>query len=43
MLTLAAPMLATFLDQAEYWAYRAGAFMLLNVVDDPAWLAMIFC
>jgi hypothetical protein len=28
---------------ANYWACRAGAFVVLNVLDDPAWLALIFC
>ena len=28
---------------AEYWAYRLGVFFILNVLDDPAWLALIFC
>ena len=23
--------------------YRVGAYLLINFVDDPAWLAMIFC
>ena len=27
----------------EYWTYRVGAYCLLNLVDDPAWLALIFC
>ncbi len=27
----------------EYWAYRVGGFVVLNVLDDPAWLALIFC
>jgi hypothetical protein len=32
-----------FFASAQYWAYRLGAFVLLNVLDDPAWLALIFC
>lgn len=28
---------------AESWAYRLGGFVVLNILDDPAWLAMIFC
>jgi hypothetical protein len=32
-----------WLAQAEYWAYRVGGYLLINVVDDPAWLAMVFC
>jgi len=31
------------LARAEFWAYRAGFFIVLNVLDDPAWLALIFC
>jgi hypothetical protein len=27
----------------EFWLYRVGGFVLLNLVDDPAWLALIFC
>lgn len=30
-------------ESIEYWFYRAGGFVLLNVVDDPAWLALMFC
>jgi hypothetical protein len=29
--------------QAEYWSYRLGGYVLLNFVDDPAWLALMFC
>jgi len=28
---------------AELWFYRIGGFVLLNVLDDPAWLALMFC
>lgn len=28
---------------AQFWAYRLGGFIVLNVLDDPAWLALIFC
>ena len=28
---------------AEFWVYRAGGFIVLNVLDDPAWLALMFC
>jgi hypothetical protein len=31
------------IEQARFWAYRLGAFVVLNVLDDPAWLALIFC
>jgi len=25
------------------WFYRVGGFVALNVLDDPAWLALMFC
>ena len=28
---------------AKFWTYRLAAYLLLNVVDDPAWLALVFC
>ena len=31
------------IERAEYWTYRLGAFVVLNILDDPAWLALIFC
>lgn len=30
-------------NRAELWLYRIGGYLLLNVVDDPAWLALMFC
>lgn len=27
----------------ELWFYRVGGFVMLNVLDDPAWLALMFC
>lgn len=30
-------------DRIEFWCYRVGGFILLNVIDDPAWLALMFC
>jgi hypothetical protein len=30
-------------DRAEVWFYRVGSFLLLNLMDDPAWLALMFC
>ena len=30
-------------EQAEFWLYRIGAYLLINVIDDPAWLALMFC
>jgi hypothetical protein len=32
-----------WLPAMQYWAWRAGGFILLNVLDDPAWLALMFC
>src|SRR5450830_951026 len=31
------------LQLGELWFYRVGGFVLLNVLDDPAWLALMFC
>ncbi len=30
-------------DQLLYWCYRVGGYLLLNVLDEPAWLALMFC
>ena len=27
----------------ELWGYRISTFVLLNTIDDPAWMAMMFC
>jgi len=27
----------------QFWLYRIGAYLLINVIDDPAWLALMFC
>jgi len=34
---------STFIARVEIWTYRVGVFVVLNILDDPAWLAMIFC
>jgi hypothetical protein len=34
---------ADFFLGIQYWAYRLGGFVVLNILDDPAWLALIFC
>lgn len=34
---------AEFLAHAQIWLYRLGGFVVLNVLDDPAWLAFMFC
>jgi hypothetical protein len=40
----AAPLLEFDLkDRAEFWIYRIGGYLLINVIDDPAWLALMFC
>jgi len=26
-----------------YWTYRIHSYIWLNVIDDPAWLALMFC
>lgn len=35
--------IASAAERADYWACRLGGFLLLHVLDDPAWLALIFC
>lgn len=30
-------------DQLMYWFYRVGGYVLLNLLDEPAWLALMFC
>ena len=27
----------------ELWGYRISTYILLSAMDDPAWLAMMFC
>jgi len=29
--------------QVQYWAYRTATYVQLNVLEDPAWLALVFC
>lgn len=29
--------------QVQYWAYRAATYAQLNLLEDPAWLALVFC
>jgi len=31
------------LASAELWFYRAGNFFVTSILDDPAWLALMFC
>lgn len=32
-----------FSAQLEFWALRIGSYLLLSFMDDPAWLALMFC
>ncbi len=27
----------------ELWTYQAYGYLMLNLVEDPAWLALVFC
>jgi len=27
----------------EFQAFRIGSYLLLSFIDDPAWLALMFC
>jgi len=33
----------SWIVEVQYWAYRVGGYVMLNLMDDPAWLAMMFC
>jgi len=26
-----------------YWLHRLDGYLLANIIDDPAWLAFMFC
>ena len=30
-------------EQLGYWYYRLGGYALLHLLDEPAWLALLFC
>lgn len=30
-------------EQVIFWAYRLGAYLMLNVLEDPAFVALVFC
>jgi hypothetical protein len=34
---------STLFDRLWFWTQRVGTFLLLSFVDDPAWLALMFC
>lgn len=38
-----APVLSDLFRYLEWSNYRLGGYLLLNVADDAAWLALIFC
>ncbi len=31
------------LDLVQYWGYRAASYLVINYLEDPAWLALAFC
>ena len=31
------------MELLQFWLYRIGAYLLINVMDDPAWLALMLC
>jgi hypothetical protein len=31
------------LESIKIWFYRVGVFLLVNVIDEPAYLALMFC
>ncbi len=31
------------LFRVQLWLYRIGGYLLINFVDDPVWLALMFC
>jgi len=31
------------IEALNYWLYQVSAYLLMHVMDDPAWLALIFC
>lgn len=39
-MSLISPELAAL---AELWFYRAGHYFVTSILDDPAWLALMFC
>jgi hypothetical protein len=30
-------------ESLQAWFYRIGVFLMLNVLDEPAYLALMFC
>ncbi|MDR7305365.1 hypothetical protein [Rhodoferax saidenbachensis] len=29
--------------QLQAWAYRIGIYVVFNLLDEPVWLALMFC
>ncbi len=40
---MAAMNFEPLLEQAIFHCYRLGGYLMLNVLDDPALLALVFC
>ena len=34
---------AELLAELTLWLYRIDGYLLVNVIEDPAWLAFVFC
>lgn len=34
---------AARIAMTKVWLYRVSAYLLVNFVDDPVWLALLFC
>ena len=32
-----------FMAQLVFWLYRLDGYLLANFIEDPAWLAFMFC
>lgn len=30
-------------DALRWWGYQVGGYLALNVLDDPAYMALLFC
>lgn len=35
--------LVEIFEYLQSWTYRVGGFVVMNVLDDAAWLALMFC
>lgn len=31
------------MDVLQLWGYRVGIYAAINLLDEPAWLALMFC